>query len=74
MINSSVFKKALVDHIGVYADTNKNKTNIAVLKINTSTWHDVRLRPLQGNDVIQNSFGHSKVVLPSGIVGTVLLR
>ena len=26
------------------------------------------------SEVIQNSFGHSKVVLPSGIAGTVLLR
>ena len=36
-------------------------------------WHD-EAPPLQGNEVIQNSFGHSKVVLPSGIIGTVLPR
>ena len=31
----------------------------------------MRLHPLEGNKVIQ-SFGHSKVVLPIGIMGTVL--
>ena len=36
--------------------------------------HTGWLCPLLGNEVIQNSFGHSKVVLPSQIIGTVLLR
>ena len=43
--------------------------SIAILKVNpTSTSKETR------SEVIQNSFGHSKVVLPSGLVGTVLPR
>ena len=58
----------------------KHKTNEQCwehcrLKVNNSMWRDVmRLHPFQGNEVNQNSFGHSKVVLPSGIVGTLLPR
>ena len=58
-----------VSSCNIIQEINETAKSIAILKENPiSTSMEMK------SEVIQNSFGHSKVVLPSGIVGIVLLR